>query len=104
DSVRSNDDVLGFDVAMNNSTRMGCGQRTGNLCSNINDSIQVESACRCLLAKRRALDELRGDEVHSIGLTGLRNRKDVGMVEHGNGTRFVLKAAEIALVASQLRH
>src|ERR1700693_5280459 len=99
-SIRPDNHIVRFDVAMNNFTGVSRRQRAGNLYRNINSSIQIKSADHHLLAKGRPLDKFGSNKMHSIRLPEFINCKNVRVIQSRSRMCFVFKATQTALIAS----
>ena len=88
---------------MNDSGSMRRRQGARYLDGDVDRGIEGKAAAFDLLAKGLAFDIFGGDELHAIGLSEFVDGENVGMVEGGGGVRFLLEAAQTALVAEQLR-
>src|SRR5262249_52463469 len=93
-TVRTDHDVLRFDVAMDDARRVRRRQRADDLRRYIESLTDHQFGPRHSPAQRGALNELGGDEMPAAGFTDLKNRDDVGMVERGGGLSLLLETAQ----------
>src|ERR1700693_270635 len=78
---------------MDDSRRVGCGERPGDLCRLSEGLLDRETARREHVVERFAFDALHGDEVHGLALAersavDVVDRDDVWMVERRGGLRL----------------
>ena len=88
-SSRRDDDVLRFDVAVNNAGGVRFGQRLRRLYADIHHVAGRERGFPDPLGKALAVDVLHGDENVAVRFADFVNGADVGMVERGSGLGLV---------------
>jgi len=91
---RSNEDVGGLDVAMDDPLGVGCIERVGNLGAQIEQHFNLECFALDRLPERLPFEHLHDDEGVSIGLVNLVNGADVGMVQRRRGLGFTPKTGQ----------
>ena len=79
-SVRSQHDVLRFDVAVHDAGFVRGSQRRGHLHGNFQRGVQIHPPARERRAQRHAFDELRRDELPVSLRADLVNRQNVRMI------------------------
>ncbi len=93
-AVDGNHEVLGLQIAMNDTDFVGPRQSVGNLCRD-GDCLTEWNGPR--LEQRPhglATNQFHGDEVRVVHATELVNGDDVRVIERGRGTGFQLKAGQ----------
>ena len=85
--------VRGFQIAMNDSGRMGGGERRGDLRAAAHHFGSGQSIGRNALFERLAGDQLHDQEVDAIGFGDIVQHDDVGMIQSGDGAGFLKEAA-----------
>ena len=82
--VLGQEDVVGFDVAVDDAVPVGVGQRAGHLPDNAHRRRDGQLALpRQAFAERFACDKRHGVEEKFTGLAGAQQRNDVGMLQAG---------------------
>ena len=79
-SVRSQHDVLRFDVAVHDAGFVRGSQRRGHLHGNFQRRVQIHPPARERRAQSHAFDELRRDELPVSLRADLVNRQNVRMI------------------------
>ena len=82
------EDVLGLDVAMNDTLGMGFVQRVGDLDSQFDDPGRLQRPVPDELRQRLPVDILHGDVADAAFLAHVVDVRDVGMGEGGGSPRF----------------
>src|SRR6266567_4338978 len=97
-SVRSQHDVLRFDVAVHDTGIMRGSQRRSYLHGNFQCPMRTHSPGHEGGAKSDAFDELRRNELHLSLRADLINSQNVWMIERRGSSRLVLEPAQLCLV------
>ena len=93
-SALGHENVCGLDVAVDDSFRVGCIERIGNLDGEREDQLCFHwPACDAVL-QRQAVQKLHDDEWLPVLLSDFMDGADVGMVECGGCLCFALKTGE----------
>ena len=95
--------ISGFDIAMNNATRMRSGERVRNLDGDRKRAAQIQRPAVDQLAYVLALNVLHDDKVHATNFVEIEDRADVRMIESGGQAGFALKTFEVGLFGGQFR-
>src|SRR5262249_7296863 len=102
-TVRPHHHVLRLDVTMQNSGRVGGGQRARDLRSDFKRVAQLKPGAGHPLAQRLAVNELGRDEVDAFDLSNLVNSDDVRVIEGGGRMRLLYKASHPAFIRREMR-
>ena len=82
------EDVPGFDVAVDDAACVRRVQRIGNLDSDVQHLVRLERTAGKAIAKRLSLHQLHDDERTQVVLTNVVNRADMRVVQRRCGARF----------------
>ncbi len=93
-SALRNENVCGFDVAVNDSLRMSRIQCVSDLDGQAEQDIVVDRSTGNAVLQRHAVQKLHDDEGLAVLLANLINSADIGMVQGGGSLRFPLKPGE----------
>src|SRR6266496_5809289 len=93
--------VAGFDVAMNDATRVGHRKRVRNLNCDAQSTFQLQGTAIDELSHVSTFDVLHGDEVKTPGLLEIKDGADVRMIEGRSQPRFTLETFEVTFFDSQ---
>ena len=100
--VAGEEDVLGLEVAVDDSLLVGGGEGVGDLASDGECAAKREGAAGEERAERLTLEELGDGEVDAAGLADVVEGEDVGVGEGGDGTRFALEASEDLVIVREV--
>ncbi len=84
--------VCGLNVAVNDSFRVRCVQRVGNLNPQFQHLLDVQRFARNAMLQRHPVQKLHGDERLSLLFANVIDRADIGVIQCGCGLGFALKA------------
>jgi hypothetical protein len=101
-AITRDHDVVGFQIAMDNSGRMGPSQTFGSVLQKPEQLSEFSAFLMNLLAQGDAIDKLHRDEVHALALANFMDGCDVRMIERGRGLRFLFEAPHPILIGSQI--
>jgi len=91
--VSRDEDVLGLDVAVDDPLLVGHGKAMRDLDGVANGLLRRQGSAE-FFAEQFALEELRDDEGASFVRSDVVDDEDVGVIELGGGTGFLLEAQE----------
>src|SRR5438105_1606959 len=91
-AIAGDEDVLRFQVAMHDTFVVRGGEPTGDLERIINSFAERQRARAQPFAQRFAFQQFADDVRRAVLRADVVHGEDVGMVEGGGGTRFLLKA------------
>ena len=80
-STTGNEDVRGFDVAMNDSLRVRSAKRVSDLAGEVNEHVRMQRFPVDQLLQTLPIQQLHYQECPPIGLANVVNRADVRMIE-----------------------
>src|SRR5205085_3534031 len=80
-SVGSNDDVLGFDIAMHDPRAVGRGKSSGNLGRDVENSLERQLGRSHQVAQCTAFDKFADDKARVVTHADLVDHKNVRMVQ-----------------------
>ena len=100
--ARGDEDVGGFDVAVDDARAMRGVQRVGNLDAHVEQRVQAQRTRGEPILQRRPLQILHHDERSPVLLADVVDRADVWMVERRCGPGFALKAAQRLGITRQI--
>ena len=103
ESLRRHHDVLGLQVAVDDTDDMRGGQGAGQLDSDVEGRANRHRSPGQVLAECQAVDELHRDEGEVALLTHAVDRDDVWMVESRCRLRLVLEAAPVLRIEGRQR-
>ena len=103
EAIRPQHDVAGLEIAMDDAGGMRGNQRRSDLYRDFDRIRGLHKPAVQRRAQRDAVDELTRDVVLAVSLADVIDRQDVGMVEAGGGTSFLLKTNERGGVGGELR-
>ena len=95
------ENVLGFDVPMNDAREMGRIECVGNLQRRFQREFQVKGLAGDAFAKRLTFQHLHGDEGAARVFANLINGADIRMIQRRSGARFALKALQRLRIFSE---
>ena len=93
------EDVLGFDVAVDDAAGAGLFQGAPNLAGNAEGALWLHRALSHRVGERLALDKLHDEEVLAVLHPEVLQSDGVGRMEEGDDVRLAFKALEVARVA-----
>ena len=93
-AVHGNHEVVGLQIAMNDTDFVRPRESIRNLCRNADCLAERNGTRREQRPHRLATNQFHGDEVRVVHATELVNGDDVGVIERGRGTGFRLKAGQ----------
>ena len=102
DAVAPHHHVLGLDVAMHKPRAVRRRERRRDLKRDVDKVRDSQRAGVDGFAQRRAIDELRRDEVDVLGVADFIHRDDVRMIQGRGRARFVFKPASESSIEEQL--
>lgn len=94
--------VAGFDVAVNDLLLVRGMETVGDLASNVERLSESERTALDRFLQALALDELQGKEGFSLRFVNFMDRANVGMTERGGCFRFPFKSLAALLVLKQV--
>ena len=97
------EDVRGFDVAVDDALAVGRMQGIGDLDRNLEEGLGIQRAPRYPVLQRGAIQVLHHDEWLALVLSDLINRADVGMIRRRGGTRFAPEPLQALSVLNHVR-
>lgn len=86
--------VGGFQIAVNDASLVGCGQRAGERGANFDNSFNGHSVRRNHLIERLAFDELHGQKMDAIAFFDGKNGDDVRVIQRSDDARFALETSQ----------
>ena len=86
------EEVGGFDVAMNDALSVSGIEPIGNLNGDIEEPVKFKGLTADEVLERNAVEKFHDDVRFAVLLTNVMNGADVGMVEGGGGLRFPFEA------------
>ena len=99
---RGDKNICWLDIAVNDALGVSRFQRIGNLYSQVEKQIELESLFSNALLERLAFQQLHGDKMPPIDLCDLINSADVGMVQRRSRSGLTLKALQRRRIFFQL--
>src|SRR6266851_3186220 len=87
---------------MDNAGGVGFRQPFGGVLQEPEQLSQLSSLLMNLLAQSSAIDELHGDEVHTVALADFMDGSDVRMIERRRGLRFLFEAPYSILIRREV--
>ena len=102
-TARSDEDVRGLDVAMDDAGGMRGVQRVGNLDPDVEQRIHAERAGGEPILQRRALQVLHDDERTPVLLADVVDGADVRVVQRRRRPRFARESAQCLRIAVRAR-
>ena len=100
-AARSDEDIRGLDIAMNDAAGMSGVERIGNLNREIEERGKRNRAAADSFAERLAFEQLHDEKWAAIRFAYVEERADAGMIQRGDGARFALKAFERGGIVSE---
>jgi hypothetical protein len=94
-------EILGLEVAMDDSLLVRGGETVGDLDSVVDDAAQREGAALEALAEGLAVKQLGYEIGHAVGGSHLVDDEDIGMIECGDCSCFLLEAAQAVGVGDE---
>ena len=88
------EDVGGFDVAVDDAGAMGGVERVGDFDADFEKAFEFERAAGDDVLESGAVEKFHGDEGAAVVFADVVDRADVGMVQGGGGAGFALEAIE----------
>src|SRR5580698_6526501 len=88
------ENVGGFNVAMNDAFAVSSIERIGNLDGNRDDTLQIQSAGGYEVFQRYAIQILHGDERMAFVAANFVDRTDIGVIERGCTSSFPAKTLQ----------
>ena len=101
--VRSDEDVLGLEIAVHNSALVRGGEAARDLRCVVDGLTLRERRAPQLLAQRLAFEQLGDDEGRAVVLPNVVDGEDVRVVERAGGASLLLEACEALGVCRELR-
>ena len=101
-TARSDEDVRGLDVAVDDAGGMRGVQRVGNLDPDVEQRIQAERAGGKPILQRRALQVLHDDERTPVLLADVMDGADVRVVQRRRRPRFTRESAQCVRIRREL--
>ena len=92
--ARPDEDVLGFDIAVDDACRVRGVQRGGDLGAEVEGGVQAQRTGGEPIFQRRALEILHDDERPLVLLADVVDRADVGVVQRRRRLRFAREPAQ----------
>ena len=92
--ARGDEDIGGFDVAVDDARAVRRVERVGHLDAHIQHRVQAQRAPTEAILQRRALQVLHGDERSPVLFADVVDGADVGVVERRCGAGLALKTAQ----------
>src|SRR6202035_5239561 len=90
----SDEEVGGFDVAVNDAFTVGGIECVRNFDGEVEQAIEFHGTASDEVLQSLAFETFHGDEGPSVFFADVVDGADVGMVESGSGFGFAAKAAE----------
>ena len=92
--ARGDEDVGGFDVAVDDARAMRGVQRVGNLDAHVEHRVQAQRTRGEPILQRRPLQILHDDERSPVLLADVVDRADIRVVQRRRGLRFPREPAQ----------
>jgi hypothetical protein len=100
-AVFGNEEVFGLKVAMHNAFVVGGGQALRDLRTILSGTPWRQLTAVKLFAQSTSIEKFRDDVVDIIVLSNVVDRKNVGMIQGGDGPRLLFKSVQSTWVTRE---